>query len=106
MTSTLSVASGVVLVRELNRQASGPGWRKPRVFTAVATGLLAALLTAYAWRMPHMRIPEPVVDLLPGALLMFALVVLIRELSRGAGRGIRMPWLLSAVAAIILAELL
>ncbi|WP_033324874.1 hypothetical protein [Streptomyces yerevanensis] len=57
--------------------------------------------------MPHMGIPESVVDLLPGALLMFALVVLIRELSRDAVvRSIRKPWLFSAVAAIILAKLL
>ncbi|WP_411087488.1 hypothetical protein [Streptomyces sp. 061-3] len=57
--------------------------------------------------MPHIGIPEPVVDLLPGALLMFALVVLIRELDRDAvGRGVRKPWFLSAVAAIILAKLL
>ncbi|MFF7577552.1 hypothetical protein ACFZBE_21620 [Streptomyces sp. NPDC008061] len=56
--------------------------------------------------MPHVGIPEPVVDLLPGVLLMFALVVLIRALSPGAGRDVRTPWLLSAVAAIILAKLL
>ncbi|WP_327420429.1 hypothetical protein OG612_38180 [Streptomyces sp. NBC_01527] len=56
--------------------------------------------------MPHIGIPDPVVDLLPGVLLMFALVVLIRALSRGAGRDVRTPWLLSAVAAIILAKLL
>ncbi|MEU8648534.1 hypothetical protein [Streptomyces sp. NPDC048737] len=60
----------------------------------------------YHLGMPRIGIPEPVVDLLPGALLMFALVVLIREMSRGAGRGIRKPWLLSAVAAITLAKLL
>ncbi|MFB6706465.1 hypothetical protein ACFCW6_17350 [Streptomyces sp. NPDC056333] len=56
--------------------------------------------------MPHIGIPELVVDLLPGALLMFATVVLIKELSRGTGRDARKPWLLSAVAAIILAKLL
>ncbi|MGW1489965.1 hypothetical protein [Streptomyces sp. NPDC002402] len=56
--------------------------------------------------MPHIGIPEPVVDLLPGALLVFALVVLIRELERAAGRGVRKPWFFSAVAAIILAKLL
>ncbi|MEU6706603.1 hypothetical protein [Streptomyces wuyuanensis] len=57
--------------------------------------------------MPHMGIPDLVVDLLPGALLMFALVVLIRELNADAvGRGVRKPWFFSAVAAIILAKLL
>ncbi|MET7552055.1 hypothetical protein ABZS95_41585 [Streptomyces sp. NPDC005479] len=56
--------------------------------------------------MPHIGIPELVVDLLPGALLMFATVVLVKDLSRGTGRDVRNPWLLSAVAAIILAKLL
>ncbi|WP_392753762.1 hypothetical protein [Streptomyces sp. LN590] len=56
--------------------------------------------------MPHIGTPELVVDLLPGALLMFATVVLVKELSRGKGRDVRTPWLLSAVAAIILAKLL
>ncbi|MFI2368473.1 hypothetical protein [Streptomyces sp. NPDC018833] len=54
-----------------------------------------------------MVIPEPVIDLLPGALLMFALVVLIRELDRDVVvRGVRKPWFFSAVAAIVLARLL
>ncbi|MFF3415649.1 hypothetical protein ACFYW9_13255 [Streptomyces sp. NPDC002698] len=44
----LGLGAGLVLMWELNRQASGPGWRKPRVFTAVGAGLLAALLAAYA----------------------------------------------------------
>ncbi|MFG2951239.1 hypothetical protein [Streptomyces adustus] len=56
--------------------------------------------------MPDIGIPERVVDLLPGALLISALVVLARELSRGSGRDVRTPWVLSAVAAIILANLL
>ncbi|WP_406296413.1 hypothetical protein [Streptomyces sp. NBC_00624] len=56
--------------------------------------------------MPHIGIPELVVDLLPGALLMFATVVLAKELSRGTGRDVRKRWLLPAVAAIILAKLL
>ncbi|MGW1068059.1 hypothetical protein ACWD4F_26470 [Streptomyces aureus] len=43
----LGLGAGLMLVWELNRQASGPGWRKPRVFTSVGAGLLAALLTAY-----------------------------------------------------------
>lgn len=44
----LGLGAGLVLMWELDRQASGPGWRKPRVFTAVGAGLLAALLAAYA----------------------------------------------------------
>jgi hypothetical protein len=44
----LGLGGCLVFVWELDRQASGPGWRKPRVFTAAAAGLLAALLTAYA----------------------------------------------------------
>jgi hypothetical protein len=57
--------------------------------------------------MPHIGFPELVVDLLPGALLMFALLVLIRELDRDAvARGVRKPWFFSAVAAIVLAKLL
>ena len=40
----LGLGGGLVGVWELTRQASGPGWRKPRVFSAVATVLLAGLL--------------------------------------------------------------
>ncbi|WP_392957632.1 hypothetical protein [Streptomyces sp. LN245] len=46
--SALGLGAGLVITWELNRQASGPGWRKPRVFAAAAAGLLAALLAAYA----------------------------------------------------------
>ncbi|WP_406375584.1 hypothetical protein OG788_38390 [Streptomyces sp. NBC_00647] len=42
--STLGLGGGLVFMWELNRQASGPGWRKPRVFAAVAVVLLAGLL--------------------------------------------------------------
>lgn len=42
--STLGLGGGLVCAWELTRQASGPGWRKPRVFTAIAALLLAALL--------------------------------------------------------------
>ncbi|MGW1541540.1 hypothetical protein ACWCPM_15115 [Streptomyces sp. NPDC002309] len=56
--------------------------------------------------MLHIDVPDPVVDLLPGALLLFALVVLIWEFARSSGREVRKPWLLSAVAAIIIAEVL
>ncbi|MER5475355.1 hypothetical protein ABZX90_20545 [Streptomyces sp. NPDC002935] len=44
----LGLGGCLVFTWELNRQASGPGWRKPRVFTAAAAGLLSALLAAYA----------------------------------------------------------
>ncbi|WRZ94894.1 hypothetical protein OHB54_41150 [Streptomyces sp. NBC_01007] len=44
--SALGLGGGLVFLWEPNRQASGPGWRKPRVFSAVAATLLAALLAA------------------------------------------------------------
>ena len=43
--SALGLGGGLVCVWELNRQVSGPGWRKPGVFSAMAALLLAALLT-------------------------------------------------------------
>lgn len=43
--SALGLGGGLVCAWELNRQASGPGWRKPRVFSAMAALLLSALLT-------------------------------------------------------------
>lgn len=42
--STLGLGGGLVSAWELNRQASGPGWRKPRVLAAMAALLVAALL--------------------------------------------------------------
>jgi hypothetical protein len=42
--SALGLGGGLVFVWELNRQASGPGWRKPRVLSAAAAVLLAGLL--------------------------------------------------------------
>ncbi|WP_369254727.1 hypothetical protein [Streptomyces sp. R35] len=42
--SALGLGGGLVFMWELNRQASGPGWRKPRLFSAVAALLLAGLL--------------------------------------------------------------
>ncbi|MGW3669223.1 hypothetical protein [Streptomyces sp. NPDC005141] len=42
--STLGLCGGLVFMWEMTRQASGPGWRKPRVFSAVAAVLLAGLL--------------------------------------------------------------
>ncbi|MFD5517859.1 hypothetical protein [Streptomyces sp. NPDC127066] len=42
--SVLGLGGGLVFMWELNRQASGPGWRKPRVFSAAAMVLLAGLL--------------------------------------------------------------
>ncbi|MFD5514702.1 hypothetical protein [Streptomyces sp. NPDC127066] len=45
---TLLLGGILVFAWEQNRQASGPGWRKPRVFAAAAAGLLGVLLTAYA----------------------------------------------------------
>lgn len=92
-----------------NRARSGGGHGELRLLTtAEASSCRSRHPTApgYHLGMPHIGIPDPVVDLLPGVLLMFALVVLIRALSRGAGRDVRTPWLLSAVAAIILAKLL
>lgn len=41
---TLGLGGGLVITWELTRQASGPGWRKPRLFSAMAASLLAALL--------------------------------------------------------------
>ncbi|WP_329302235.1 hypothetical protein OG410_31755 [Streptomyces sp. NBC_00659] len=40
----LGLGGGLVFVWELNRQASGPGWRKPRVLSAAAAVLLTGLL--------------------------------------------------------------
>ncbi|MGW2558955.1 hypothetical protein ACWCXB_06840 [Streptomyces sp. NPDC001514] len=42
--SALGLGGGLVGAWELTRQASGPGWRKPRFFSAMAALLLAALL--------------------------------------------------------------
>lgn len=42
--SALGLGGSLVGVWELVRQASGPGWRKPRVFSAMAALILAALL--------------------------------------------------------------
>ncbi|MER6225309.1 hypothetical protein ACWCYL_21985 [Streptomyces sp. 900105755] len=42
--STLGLGGGLVAVWELTRQASGPGWRKWRVCSAVAALTLAVLL--------------------------------------------------------------
>lgn len=42
--SVLGLGGGLVSAWELNRQASGPGWRKPRALAAMAALLLAALL--------------------------------------------------------------
>ncbi|SNS95944.1 hypothetical protein [Actinacidiphila glaucinigra] len=42
--SALGLGGGLVIAWELDRQASGPGWRKPRLFSAMAAALLAALL--------------------------------------------------------------
>ncbi|WP_167382951.1 hypothetical protein [Streptomyces mangrovisoli] len=42
--SALGLGGGVVLALELNRQASGRGWRKPRVLGAVAAALVAVAL--------------------------------------------------------------
>ncbi|MFF1687110.1 MULTISPECIES: hypothetical protein [unclassified Streptomyces] len=44
--SALGLGGGLVSIWELTRQASGPGWRKPRVFSAVAALMLAGLLAA------------------------------------------------------------
>ncbi|MFD5814275.1 hypothetical protein [Streptomyces sp. NPDC127038] len=44
----LLVGGSLVFAWEQDRQASGPGWRKPRVFAAAAAALLGVLLTAYA----------------------------------------------------------
>ncbi|MET9897028.1 hypothetical protein [Streptomyces sp. NPDC006446] len=42
--SALGLGGGLVFMWELNRQAAGPGWRRPRVVSAVAAVLLAGLL--------------------------------------------------------------
>lgn len=42
--SVLGLGGGLLVAWELDRQASGPGWRKPRLFSATAALLLAALL--------------------------------------------------------------
>ncbi|WP_326607316.1 hypothetical protein OG930_37700 [Streptomyces sp. NBC_01799] len=42
--SALGLGGGLVGIWELTRQASGPGWRKLRVFSAVAALMLAGLL--------------------------------------------------------------
>ncbi|WP_333772975.1 hypothetical protein [Streptomyces sp. IBSBF 3136] len=44
--SALGLGGGLVTVWELTRQASGAGWRKPRVFSAMAALVLAGLLAA------------------------------------------------------------
>lgn len=91
-----------MLLRE-NRPACRPTYCLDR-----GGGTTEKELAAHGYHlgMPHMGMPERVVDLLPGALLIFAVVVLACELSRSSGRDVRTPWALSAVAAIILAKLL
>ncbi|MFE4918480.1 hypothetical protein [Streptomyces sp. NPDC056661] len=42
--SALGLGGGLVGIWELTRQASGPGWRKLRVLSAVAALTLAGLL--------------------------------------------------------------
>ncbi|MET8138378.1 hypothetical protein ABZV24_42025 [Streptomyces sp. NPDC005251] len=42
--SAPGLGGGLVGAWEMDRQASGPGWRKPRVFSAAAAVLLAVLL--------------------------------------------------------------
>ncbi|MFG2266388.1 hypothetical protein [Streptomyces sp. NPDC048720] len=42
--SGLGLGGALVFVWELSRQASGPGWRKVRVFCAVGAAVLAGLL--------------------------------------------------------------
>lgn len=42
--SALGLGGSLVSIWELTRQASGPGWRKPRVVAAVAALMLAGLL--------------------------------------------------------------
>ncbi|MFE2538303.1 hypothetical protein [Streptomyces sp. NPDC059371] len=42
----LGFGGALVSIWELTRQASGPGWRKPRVVAAVAALILAGLLAA------------------------------------------------------------
>ncbi|MFF1445085.1 hypothetical protein [Streptomyces sp. NPDC058295] len=43
--SALGLGGGLVGAWELTRQASGPGWRKPRLLSAMAALTLAGLLT-------------------------------------------------------------
>ncbi|MEU5275911.1 hypothetical protein [Streptomyces asoensis] len=43
--SLLGLGGGLVFLWELTRQASGPGWRKPRLAYALTAVTLAALLT-------------------------------------------------------------
>ncbi|MEY2248456.1 hypothetical protein ACFWD7_23790 [Streptomyces mirabilis] len=42
--STLGLGGFLVSAWEMDRQASGPGWRKPRVFAAAAALVLAGAL--------------------------------------------------------------
>ncbi|MFF9406141.1 hypothetical protein ACF1B0_11490 [Streptomyces anandii] len=42
--SALGLGGGLVFMWELNRQASGPGWKKQRVFSAAGAVVLAGLL--------------------------------------------------------------
>ncbi|WP_329580904.1 hypothetical protein [Streptomyces sp. NBC_01361] len=42
--SALGLGGSLVGIWELTRQASGPGWRKLRVFSAVVALMLAGLL--------------------------------------------------------------
>jgi hypothetical protein len=42
--SALGLGGGLVGISELTRQASGPGWRKLRVFFAVVALMVAGLL--------------------------------------------------------------
>ncbi|MFI0966457.1 hypothetical protein ACH4S8_34455 [Streptomyces sp. NPDC021080] len=44
--SALGLGGALVILGELTRQASGPGWRRPRVLCAVAAVILAGLLAA------------------------------------------------------------
>ncbi|MYT70033.1 MULTISPECIES: hypothetical protein [unclassified Streptomyces] len=44
----LGFGSALVFAWELNRQASGRGWRKARVLAAAVVGFFAALLAAYS----------------------------------------------------------
>ncbi|MGW3018098.1 hypothetical protein [Streptomyces longwoodensis] len=43
--SALGLGGGLVFAWELNRQASGSGWRRLRVFSAAGAVVLAGLLT-------------------------------------------------------------
>ncbi|MFE2296839.1 hypothetical protein ACFXAW_01425 [Streptomyces sp. NPDC059445] len=44
--SALGLGGALVTLWELTRQASGPGWRKPRVVAAVAALIAAGLLAS------------------------------------------------------------